>query len=617
MNNLSSILYLIFFAQVLDSQAQGSPFIRLDQFGYLPNSSKVAIIADPVIGFDSAQSFTPGNLYEVRRTRDNQTVFSAAPVVWNNGAVHAQSGDRGWWFDFSALTSSGEYYLYDTDNKVSSHPFKIDADVYREILVQAVRTYYYQRLNCAKQVPFTDPKWADAICYDGPDQDRAARNRWTKADSSSAKDVHGGWMDAGDVNKYTTFAEGAVLQLFEAYRRNPAAFTDDFNIPESGNGIPDLLDELRYELDFLKRMQDATGTNGFLLKVGVDNYNDVSPLSADKRPRYYLPECTSATLSGCAMFAQAGVVFSKTVLLENEGKDFVARAELAWKRAEETSSGFSKFETECDDGDIKAGDADRSASGQLESALTAAVYLFEATGKDIYRRFVAEKSINMEPISNNYWGAHRVTVQVALLRFAGMPGVDSTFTRKILQQKSAMNYAFSLDNFRAKTDLYRAYMDDQMHHWGSNRERANCGNLNLDFVIFNINPTQKSQYRDVAEQYLHWLHGANPLNLVMLTNMYAFGGDNCANEIYHYWFANNTPYDNALSSPLGPPPGYLTGGPNMTFSVKELSPPAGQPAQKAYLDFNDGFPKASWEITEPAIYYNAAYIQLLSGFIKP
>ena len=78
-------------------------------------------------------------------------------------------------------------------------------------------------------------------------------------------------MDAGDKNKYTTFATSAVIQLIEAYRMNPNVFKDNYNIPESGNGIPDVLDEVKFELDYLKRMQDATVTNGFFLKLETDN----------------------------------------------------------------------------------------------------------------------------------------------------------------------------------------------------------------------------------------------------------------------------------------------------------------------------------------------------------
>ncbi|MBK8427206.1 MAG: glycoside hydrolase family 9 protein [Lewinellaceae bacterium] len=73
-----------------------------------------------------------------------------------------------------------------------------------EVMKQA-RMYFYQRLNFAKQPPYTDTKWADATGYEGPNQDHAARSRWAKTDPNTARDLHGGWMDAGDVNKYTTF----------------------------------------------------------------------------------------------------------------------------------------------------------------------------------------------------------------------------------------------------------------------------------------------------------------------------------------------------------------------------------------------------------------------------
>ena len=618
MKKSTLLLLVLGILNNLQAQSNVSTFIRLDQFGYRPDSKKVAVIADPVNGFDAAQSFTPGNVYEVRRVSDGQSVFSGAPVAWKNGVTHTQSGDRGWWLDFSSVATPGAYYLFDVSKNVASHPFTIGTDIYKEVLKQAVRIYFYQRLNFAKQPPYTDIKWSDGAAYEGANQDKAARSRWAKNDPATARDLHGGWMDAGDVNKYTTFAEGAVIQLLEAYRRNPEVFTDDFNIPESGNGIPDLLDELLWELDWLKRMQDASGTNGFLLKLGVDNYNDVSPPSADTRPRYYLPECTSATLAGCAMFAHAGVVLSATshASLQTYGSDLIARAELAWQRATISTSNFTQFETACDDGDIKSGDADRNESGQLESAVVAAVYLYDATGNTLYKNFVESRFDEVEPISNTWWGPYKSAVECALLRFSTMPNVTTTVANQIRNQKGNMNYAFSLDSYNAQTDLYRAQMDDWAHHWGSNLIRSNCGSLNMDFVEFNINFDDADLYRETAEQYIHWLHGTNPLGMVMLSNMYAYGGDVCANEIYHTWFGNNTPYDHALNSPKGPAPGYLTGGPNKDFSYPQLSPPANQPPQKSYRDFNDGWPESSWEITEPAIYYNAGYILLLSNFVE-
>ncbi|MBK8557960.1 MAG: glycoside hydrolase family 9 protein [Lewinellaceae bacterium] len=134
---------------------------------------------------------------------------------------------------------------------------------------------------------------------------------------------------------------------------------------------------------------------------------------------------------------------------------------------------------------------------------------------------------------------------------------------------------------------------------------ANCGILNLDFADYNINPAQSTEYQNVAEQYLHWFHGESYGN-GHADQYVCFRGDFCANEMYHTWFNHWSDWDNALFSSKGPAPGYIVGGPNANYSYSQLSPPANQPPQKAYRDFNDGWPESSWEITEPAIYYQAA-----------
>ena len=101
------------------------------------------------------------------------------------------------------------------------------------------------------------------------------------------------------------------------------------------------------------------------------------------------------------------------------------------------------------------------------------------------------------------------------------------------------------------------------------------------------------------------------MGLVMLSNMASAGAESSLSEIYHTWFANGTVWDSTRTSARGPAPGYLAGGPNSTYtgSVAGL---ASQPPQKAYKDWNTGWPENSWEVTEPAIYYQAAYVQLLA-----
>lgn len=596
-------------------------FIRVDQFGYLQNARKVAVVINPQLGSNAGQPFNASNgpnQYQVRRWSDDAVMFSGTIQAWNNGATQTSSGDKGWWFDFSAVNTPGSYYIFDVGNNVGSYRFEIGDNVYNDVLKAAVRTYFYQRINFAKQVPFTDAKWTDGATHEGPGQDRQATSRFAKGDVSTARDVSGGWMDAGDMNKYVTFAEEPVALLLEAYRLNPSVFGDNFNIPESANGIPDILDEVKWELDFLRRMQDATGTGGLLLKVGVDNYDETNPPSADKRPRYYLPECTSSTLSGAAMFAVAGAVYRTVPALNTYAQDLIARAEQAFARAKVTTSNFTTFQTDCDDGDIKSGDADKPAAIQRQSAVVAAIYLFEATGKAEYKAFVDAQYQFIQPVANEWWGPYTMHVHAALLRYAANSAATPATATRIRSLKSVQNDVLSINDYNTHKDLYRAYMADAQYHWGSNQVRGNAGVANLDFVNFNVNPSNSALYREVAGEYLHWFHGVNAQGKVMLSNMYAYGAENAQNEIYHSWFANGTDWDNALTSPKGPAPGYLTGGPNnMDQYDGTQSYIRNEPLQKRYKDWNTGFPENSWIFTEVAIYNQAPYISLLSRLMTP
>src|SRR5690606_40461229 len=90
---------------------------------------------------------------------------------------------------------------------------------------------------------------------------------------------------------------------------HPEACAADINIPESGNGIPDLLDEVKFELDWLLKMQDTDG--GVHCIVGVANYATASPPSADLADRLYGPKTTGASFSAAAMFAFGAKEFQK------------------------------------------------------------------------------------------------------------------------------------------------------------------------------------------------------------------------------------------------------------------------------------------------------------------
>ena len=100
-----------------------SAFLHVDQFGYLPDAEKVLVVSDPQEGFNAADDYTPGPVLEVRDADTDALVYSGAPEVWNGGQTDPQSGDRGWWFDFSSVTAPGSYVVVDPSTGARSARF--------------------------------------------------------------------------------------------------------------------------------------------------------------------------------------------------------------------------------------------------------------------------------------------------------------------------------------------------------------------------------------------------------------------------------------------------------------------------------------------------------------
>ncbi|MGB3533506.1 MAG: glycoside hydrolase family 9 protein [Microcoleaceae cyanobacterium] len=589
-------------------QATSTNYIRVDQFGYRPQDHKVAVIVDPQQGFNQQESFSPGQTYQVRSVQTNQTIYSGEIQPWKNGEINSQSGDKAWWFDFSAVNQPGSYYIYDTQNNESSFPFEIQNDVYRQVLIAATRMYFYQRSGFAKQPPYADPKWQDQAAFLGTQQDSSARYVNDKDNPNLEKDMRGGWFDAGDTNKYVTFASQPIHQLLIAYTENPSIWTDNFNIPESNNGIPDLIDEIKFELDWLKRMQDDDG--GVFIKIGNIEHNSVDRPSLDRRPRYYAPKCSSATISTAGMFAHAALVLQQFPALETYADDLSQRSIQAWEWYQNNPK-----KTDCDSQEIKAGDADKGLEEQTATSVVAAIYLLALQNQPQYNEYIKSHLNSMKPFKDDTWSRYRPVEGDALLFYTRISQADSDLRNYILNAYRKMVTSNSNTyGFQENIDPYRAYMPDDQYHWGSNVIKANYGNTNYDAVLLNIDSAHKERYQIRALDYLHYFHGVNPLGMAYLTNMYDYGAEYSANEMFHEWFGKGV-YDNAITSKHGPAPGYLTGGPNKDYTGS-ITTVKQQPPMKAYIDKNDSYPVNSWEITEPAIYYQSSYIKLLSNFVK-
>jgi endoglucanase len=620
------------------------PAIVVDQFGYPTKASKIAVIRDPKVGYDNGAHFTPGAIYAVIDQSTGKITKQGPPTAWNGGATDSVSGDKVWWFDFSDVTTPGTYSVVDVDKGLRSPEFQIDDRVYQNVLKHAVRMYFYQRAGLKKTAETAGSDWADAANHMGPGQDSQtrpwpARRELSKSEASQIKDLHGGWFDAGDYNKYTSWTARNVIVLLRAYSENPTAFGDDSGIAESGNGVPDILDEVKWALDWLARMQN---TDGSLLCVqGLDQ---ASPPSAATGPSYYGPATTAASLTGAAAFAYAAKIYSarSEADLRAYGGDLATRAKRAWDWATANPSVlyYNNDDTkQPGSAGLASGQQEMDDAGRLFAKFEAAVYLYELTGDVSYKDFVESNYTSIIASDGpTQWDADR---QEALLYYTRLPSISPQVKSAILT-KFVANMTRNADQLPLVTnneDPYRSPIKD--YTWGSNQSKLLQARLYQLLALYGNDAAVAAEADSAAMGYLHYIHGVNPLGLVYLTNMKSVGASHSASTMFHNWFAHGTRWERASGAMPGPPPGYLVGGPNPHYSMDKCctaaigtagyrcyfsgayslcnnsyAPPLGQPALKSYREFNEGWPANSWEVTEPSTGYQAHYISVLARYVR-
>jgi endoglucanase len=622
------------------------PVIVVDQFGYLTKSKKVAVIRDPRVGYDSSARFEPSKSYALIELPTGKIVKTAPPILWSGGSTDQTSGDVAWWFDFSEIEAPGRYAVVDLEKNIRSPDFSIGEHVYKDVMKHALRVFFYQRAGFEKKPEFAGKAWADKASHLGPGQDSESRP-WSDHEGwvsnpfakSQVKDLRGGWYDAGDFNKYTSWAARYIIVLLHAYEEHPQAFTDDYGIPESGNGIPDILDEVKWGLGWLVRMQNSDGS-----LLCVQGLGSASPPSEAKGRSYYGPPTTSATLMGAAAFAYASKFFASRPEpdLKQYAVDLKKRATAAWSWATANPNVLYYNNDESKQPGSKglaSGQQEMSATDRLRAQFEAATYLFEMSGEAQFKAFVdANYAAILPPWGASMW---EVDALESLLYYARLPGATPGKAKSI-RENILINLSRASDVFQGSlqhADPYRAPMKD--YTWGSNKGKAMQARLYQLVALFSEDPKLSDAGLAAALEYAHYIHGVNPLGLVYLTNMTPAGASHSAKTMFHSWFSYGTRWQQVTEQLPGPPPGFLVGGPNPQFSVdaccrapegspayrcygartfslcqQNLTPPFAQPPEKSYLQFNDPWPANSWAISEPSLYYQSYYVRLLAAFTR-
>ncbi len=306
---LFTLLAVFSFAQTVPT----STAIRINQLGFYPQCSKLAV----VVGANA------GTFY-ITSLDLSDTVYTGtlgSSVNW------ALSGENVQVADFSSFCDVGNYILV-IPGLGKSYPFKIDSKVHLPVSKSIIKAYYFQRAS----TPITAAcggVYARAAGH--PDNNvivlpsAASTNRPAGTVISTPK----GWYDAGDYNKYIVNSGISTYTLLAAYEHFPAYYdTLKLNIPESGNSIPDLLDETLWNLHWMLTMQDPYD-GGVYNKTTNANFDAFIMPDKATTARYVVAKGTAATLDFAAVMAQASRIFKP--YLPSFSDSCLAAAKFAWQ----------------------------------------------------------------------------------------------------------------------------------------------------------------------------------------------------------------------------------------------------------------------------------------------
>jgi endoglucanase len=578
--------------------------IRVDQFGYYEDQIKIAVLADPQLGVNSADSYNPSDNIKLIDASNAQAVLDLSKTIVDTGNTDALSGDKLWHIDFTSFNTPGTYYIHDLDENVRSHDFVIgENNKYDNLLRAALKQLYYQRCGHAK----VSDEWTDVACHEDADQDTDCKDYHGIL---SNRDLSGGWHDAGDYGKYVGFAYPAVNDLLSAYLMNPTFWdTLDVGIPESSNGSPDILDEVKWELDWLLKMQvNGEGNQaldgGMLHIVGMSTDEDSywskhigKPASQDKSVRWFLGVAGQSTCSGMSMLAYGAYTFNKAGMTSDANAYLVA-AESAWTWTEKNPSDLnSNFEG------YPANQMDsyffqkNILYGDVNIALyEAACYLHLLTGNSKYLTYIQNNTAAIPDDSN---------LRGALLNYAIDASADaavaSNIKNKYLNLWGKPGTWHFKENGSSLTDghnfpLWSAY-------WGANIFL--CREAALVYNASSIDQNNMPWRHSLISSASSYMHGCNPLDLVYITSV---GGSDYGGERYLDLFYHGDSNMEAM-----PPAGCIPGGPNGSFSGTSPLLPANSPALKRFDPSQQATPV--YQYFEGQVKAQAAYVYLMTAVI--
>jgi endoglucanase len=527
---LTGLLFLIGLDSPTLYAQSPCPNIRLNQAGFYPNAPKIAVIVDS----DSSKDF-----WVVSADKKNVVFRSGLSKIRqsNNSPIKTRIGD------FSQLHTRGEFLVF-VPGLGYSYRFKIAPLVHRPLATAALKGFYFQRAS----MPL-EKKYAGIWEHAAGHPDTAVLIHASAASIPRPEGTvlasPGGWYDAGDYNKYMVNSGISVGTLLAAYEDFPLYFGElNTNIPESGDKIPDILNEVLYNLRWMLTMQDPND-GGVYHKCTNAAFDGMVMPGVTRLPRYLVQKGTAATLDFSAVMAQASRVFDKfRILLPGLSDSCIKASVRAWQWAQKNPS--LEYNQEAMNMLFKP-KITTGAYGDKNFAdewFWAAAELLVATKDELYFQMVREKM--NDPISLPSWSNVFMLGNYTLLRFEKQ--LSAGHAKEIQQIKGRLlefadSYLSTVEDNAFQTVMGQSRKD---FIWGSNSNAANQGILLINAYFISKN----KKYVDNALTNLDYLMGRNATGYCFITGM----GSNSPRHPHH-----RPSVADGIDDPV---PGLMAGGPN-------------------------------------------------------
>ena len=427
--------------KVRGDEFRWSPVLHVNETGYMLGQSKVAMagyylgslgeMALPGVPAAPSLASAAAGTFKVLDARSRVSVFEGSLKRRPDQGFPFTCYQQVFEADFTALRKAGEFVLY-IPGLGTSAPFRVDDSVIGAFARAYALGIYHQRCGTANSLPFT--RFTHGPCHTRPAEVPDLTSKFQAANESLAKesanykenprhtapqlknvaaslypfvqrgpiDVTGGHHDAGDYSKYTINSAAFIHYLVFAADAFPGVSElDNLGLPESGDGKSDVLQEAKWEADFLQKMQDSDGGFYFLVYPREREYeNDVTPDKGD--PQVVFPKTTAVTAAAVAALAQCAGSPTFKKQFPEAARSYLEHARKGWAFLEQAIAKYGK------DGAYQKITHYGDEFMHDDELAWAVCELFLATGESAYHKKVQEW-LNPADAATRRWGWWRLS----------------------------------------------------------------------------------------------------------------------------------------------------------------------------------------------------------------